>query len=67
MIDDGKREEVVKVRLTDRELLDLSRLAAIEDRKLADMAHYLIRVALYGRMSARGAAMEGPDRASEDR
>ncbi len=38
MADNTKRTECVKVCFTERELIDLNRLAIREDRKLADMA-----------------------------
>lgn len=39
MADDRKRSNVVSVRFTDRELLDASRQAVIDDRTLAEYLH----------------------------
>jgi hypothetical protein len=46
--DDIKRTECVKVCFTERELLDLNRLAIREDRKLADMVRVMARRVMYG-------------------
>jgi len=46
--DDTKRENIVSLRVTDREMLDLGRIAAAEDRKLAELVHYIVRSHLYG-------------------
>lgn len=61
-VDDAKRTEEVKLRLTERELLDLTRIASAEDRSLAAMAHAIVRGFLYGRVSAAAAEAEGPGR-----
>jgi hypothetical protein len=63
-IDDRKRENVVNLRLTDRELLDLSRVAAVEDRKTADMAHFIVRRFLYWQVRTVVDEAEGADSAS---
>lgn len=60
-IDDRLHVNEVKVRLTDRELVDLSRLATLEDRKPADMVRVLLRVSLYGRLRAESSDTEVPD------
>jgi hypothetical protein len=46
--DDIKSTECVKVCFTERELLDLNRLAIREDRKLADMVRVMARRVMYG-------------------
>lgn len=48
MADDSKRINCVKVCFTDREYIDLGRLSAREDRKLADMARVLVCRGMYG-------------------
>ena len=50
--DDIKRTECVKVCFTERELLDLNRLAIHEDRKLADMVRVIARRCMYGMVRA---------------
>jgi hypothetical protein len=47
----GKRIFPVKILLTEREALDLHRWAESEDRKVADMAHKGLMVAMYGMVS----------------
>ncbi len=53
MADDRKRDNKVTLRLTDRELLDLSRNAAREERELADYLHFILRRSLYGTVGVR--------------
>lgn len=53
MVDDRKRTEQVKVYFTERELLDLSRVAATEDRKLSELVHWVMRGFMYGKVSPR--------------
>lgn len=55
MADDRKRPNAMTVRLTDREWIDATQQAAIEDRPLADYVHFIIRRSLYGSMGARDA------------
>lgn len=64
MIDDRKRDCVVNARFTDREMLDLSRIAALEDRKLADLVHFVIRSYLYGKVRTAADETEGANSAS---
>lgn len=52
MTDDNKRTEPHKLWLTERETLDISRLAAREDRKLGEMLRVLVRRSMYGVMGA---------------
>lgn len=47
-VDDQKHTEPVKVWLTERELLDLSRMAAREDRKVSEMVRVMVRRNMYG-------------------
>lgn len=46
--DSTKRVNCVKACFTDREFIDLGRVAAREDRKVADMVWVLVRRAMYG-------------------
>lgn len=64
MVDDRKRENVVNLRLTDRELLDLSREAGRQDRKVAELVHYIVRVYLYGHACINQPCEEGADSVS---
>ena len=50
MIDDRKHTEQVKVMLTERELVDLCRLATAEDRKPAELIRVVLRSFMYGRL-----------------
>jgi hypothetical protein len=61
MADSSKRINCVKVCFTDREYIDLGRLSAREDRKLADMAHVMVVRGMYGIVEAQPQAGEGPD------
>lgn len=45
-----KLTECVKVHLSERELLDLSRVGAMEDRSLSEMVRVVLRNFLYGRV-----------------
>lgn len=48
MAENNKRTECVKVCFTEREFIDLGRLAAREDRKVADLVWVEIRRRMYG-------------------
>jgi hypothetical protein len=61
MADALKRTECVKVCFTERELIDLNRLAIAEDRKLADMAYVMVRRGMYGIVPPRLAPAEGTE------
>lgn len=62
---DEKRTEEVKLRLTEREFLDVSRLAAIDDRSTSEFITRLLRVSMYGSVSVRLAHLQGPGKAGE--
>lgn len=51
MANDLKRTEAVKLNLTERELLDASRLAALEDQSVGVYIRSLLRVSLYGHVA----------------
>lgn len=63
--DDRKRDNKVAVRLSDRELLDLSRNAALDERSLGDYIHFVLRRSLYGTVGLRSAESNGTHSAYE--
>ena len=65
--DDQKHTEPIKLWLTERELLDLSRLAAREDRKVGEMARVALRRFMYGTMGGADAENNGANRPDEGR
>lgn len=48
VLDDRKHSEVVAIKLTEREFVDLCRMAGAEDRKPAEMARFVLRRFMYG-------------------
>lgn len=64
---DGKRTEQLKLHLTEREFIDLSRLAAVEQRPLGEYAARVLRGFMYGSVATRLAAVEQALRDSEGR
>lgn len=46
--DDIKRPNCVKVCFSDRAFIDLGRMAAREDRSVADLVHLIVRRHMYG-------------------
>ena len=62
MANDTKRTEQVKLNLTERELLDAARVAATEDRTLAEFIRLTLRVALYGKVNRLSTGQEVSDR-----
>lgn len=67
MIRDDKRTEELKLRLTEREMLDVSRLAAIDERAVTEYIVKLLRASMYGSVAVRLASHQGPDGAGEGR
>ena len=61
--DDGKKTNRVAVWLTDRELLDLSRVAAAEDRKQSEMVRVMLRRGMYGTIGAQDHDFHGANSA----
>ena len=59
MLDDRKRQEVLKVSLTEREFFEFYRLCAREDRTPAEYAHLLIRKHLFGNSVPSTDVLEG--------
>ena len=43
-----KRINDIKIRLTDSELLTITKLAALDDRTIADYLHHIIQTQLFG-------------------
>lgn len=54
--DDTKRPNCVKVCFSDRAFIDLGRMAARDDRSLADFVHRVMRLHMYG-----NCAVEAPN------
>lgn len=54
-----KRTECIKVCFTEREIVDLNRVAALENRRLADLVWVMVRKNMYGMISAMGPVEEG--------
>ncbi len=48
MADDGKRTELICVKVTERMALDLLRLAALRERSVSDFIYGRMRQGLYG-------------------
>lgn len=65
MLDDRKHSEAVKAFFTEREFIDLCRLAAREDRKPGELVRVLVRRSMYGMMAAEADAGNGANRADE--
>lgn len=65
MVDDTKHTEGVKSFFTERELLDLSRLATREDRKVGEMVRVIVRRAMYGSIGAERSSGNGANKAEE--
>ena len=61
MLDDGKRQDVVPLRLTEREFHALTRLAMAQDRKTADMVHFIVRSYLFGNVDPHRADSKRSD------
>jgi hypothetical protein len=57
MVDDRKHTESVRAFFTEREYLDLSRIADREDRKVGEMVRVFVRRSMYGTIGAE--AQEG--------
>jgi hypothetical protein len=60
-----KRINCVKVCFTDREFIDLGRIAAREDRKVADLVWVEMRRRMYGILATTAPAEEGTDQDHE--
>lgn len=58
---DSKRINCVKVCFTDREFIDLGRIAAREDRKVADFVWVEVRRRMYGMLAADSPEAQGTE------
>lgn len=63
MLDDRKHSEAVKAFFTEREFIDLCRIAAREDRKPGELVRVLVRRAMYGTIGAESPESNGAMRA----
>ena len=59
MVDDRKHSEAVKVWLTEREMLDLARMADREDRKVSELVRVIVRRFMYGNVGCPDADFHG--------
>lgn len=64
---DDKRTEEIKLRLTEREMLDVSRLATVDDRSVAEFIVRLLRASMYGSVATRLSGLQGPNSSDEGR
>jgi hypothetical protein len=64
-VDDNKRTEAHKLWLTERDTLDISRLAAREDRKPGELVRVIVRRSMYGTIGADAQNVHGAIRALE--
>jgi hypothetical protein len=67
MVDDRKHTEAVKTWFTERELVDLSRLAAREDRKISELVRFIVRRHLYGNVGCNDVDFHGANGADQGR
>lgn len=67
MVDDRKHTEAVKTWFTERELVDLSRLAAREDRKISELVRVIVRRHLYGNIGCGSDDFHGASSADQGR
>jgi hypothetical protein len=54
-----KRTECIKVCFTEREIVDLNRIAALDNRRLADLVWVMVRKNMYGIVAALPQVEEG--------
>lgn len=66
-VDDVKRQHDLKLWLTDREWLDLSKAAEREDRKVGEMGRVIVRRYMYGNIGACGPDFHGAISAEQGR
>lgn len=67
MVDDRKHTEPVKAWFTERELVDLSRLATREDRKISELVRVIIRRHLYGNIGCSADDFHGANSPDQGR
>lgn len=61
MADSTKRTECIKVCFDERSFIDLGRLAAREDRKVADLVFVIVHRFMYGTVNRERKAEEGTE------
>lgn len=66
-IDDRKHSEPIKAWFTERELVDLTKLAAREDRKLSELIRVIVRRHMYGNIGSACEESMGANSADEGR
>ena len=67
MADDRKHSEPVRAFFTEKQFLDLSRLADREDRKVGEMLRVLALRGMYGMLASEGVDIQTNQRAVEGR
>ena len=67
MVDDIKRQHDIKLWLTDREFLDLSKAAEREDRKVGEMGRVIVRRFMYGNLGPGCPEFHGTNGADKGR
>ena len=67
MVDDVKRQHDIKLWLTDREFLDLSKAAEREDRKVGEMGRVIVRRYMYGNIGPGCPEIHGAKSGNEGR
>lgn len=65
MPDDNKRPHDLKLWLTDREFIDLCKLADNQDRKPGELGRVILRKYMYGNVGAAGADCNGANSADQ--
>lgn len=66
-IDDRKHSEPIKAWFTERELVDLTKLAAREDRKLSELIRVIVRRHMYGNIDPECCKSTGANSPEEGR
>jgi hypothetical protein len=67
MVDDKKHSEAVKTWFTERELVDLTRMAVREDRKLSELIRVIVRRHMYGHVAPISEDFHGSNSPDEGR
>ncbi|WNO05983.1 hypothetical protein [Rhodoferax mekongensis] len=65
MVDDTKHTEAIKAFFTEREFLDICRIAAREDRKPGELVRVIVRRAMYGTIGSDKSSGNGANRVDE--
>ena len=65
MVDDSKHTEAIKAFFTEREFLDICRIAAREDRKPGELVRVIVRRAMYGTIGSEKSNGNGANRVDE--